>query len=306
MIKESKREVFETLEISPEIKKLARKAIPTDTSSIKFGDFYSYKIIRKIGGGGFSDVYLIEKNRTQYAMKVPKGVNIKSDETIDITDDAKSYEKEAIVWSLLTQNLPDDVVKLIDVGKQPVPWFVMELAEESLRKGIKRMNFKEKTDLSIELLSKLDRIHHYSVTHKDLKPENILKVDGKWKFTDFGLSKIISKSTKSSIAPSGTYHYMAPEQVAKKKYGQTDWRTDIWQMGVLIYEMFTKRLPFEGEQMNEVGMAILFEEPDKPSLINSEISKGLDEVILKAIEKDKGKRWQSAGIFMNELKRALK
>ena len=270
-----------------------------------FGDFFSYRIIKKIGSGGFSEIYLVEKDGKHYAMKVPKGVNFKGGETLQLNEeDIKSYAEEAKIWATLTEKVPDSVVDLIDIGIRPFPWFAMELADYSLKDKMNMpMNAKLRT--MANLLRKLEEIHGNKVVHKDIKPENILYAGGQWKFTDFGLSKIIDKSSKSTML-SGTPWYMAPEQVSPGgEYGHSDVRTDVWGMGVVLYEMLTGVSPFKGERYEQVGMAILFQEPKKPSDINPEIPKELDEIVMKALKKKKDERWQSAEEFRKAIERFL-
>jgi len=265
-----------------------------------FGDFFSYTIQRKIGSGGFSDVYLVERNGKRYAMKIPKGVDLKGDDTIQLPEgEIDKYAGEAEIWATLTEKEPASVVNLLDAGLRPFPWFVMELGERKLDEAVRSAPTHEKLRILGDLLGKLDRIHHYGVVHKDIKPDNILYLGGNWKFTDFGLSKVLSKSSKSSAGFSGTMLYMAPEQVSKKHFGNTDWRTDIWQMGVLAYEMLTGHLPFESEDAFEATSAILHEEPVPATRYG--VDERVWQAIRKALEKRKKERWQSALEFKNAL-----
>jgi len=270
----------------------------------EWGEFESYDILRMIGGGGFSVVYEVKRGRKRYAMKIPKGVDWKMSETLVLRDvDLEQYRKEAIIWAMLTEKVPDGVIHLIDAGIRPFPWFVMEIAENSLVEVYKGMSYEERIKVAVDLLDKLDRIHRLNVVHKDIKPENILYAGGEWKFTDFGLSKIVKRSSKSSQMLSGTLLYMAlymaPEQISKKKFGHTDWRTDIWQIGVMIYELLTGHLPFEAEDAWEITGMILRDEPIPATEYG--LSKEVWRVIEKALRKDKEERWQSAA----EMKRGL-
>ena len=262
-----------------------------------FGDFSLYHILHKIGSGGFSDVYAVERSGKRYAMKIPKGVDLKGSDTLMLKEkDLEGYGKEAEIWAMLTEREPQAVVNLVDAGIRPFPWFVMEIGERKLG-DVGNAPVQEKLRIISELLGKLDRIHHYGVVHKDIKPDNILFASGNWKFTDFGLSKVLSMSSKSSVGFSGTMFYMAPEQVSKKHFGNTDWRTDIWQMGVLAYEMLTGHTPFEAEDAFEITGMILRDEPIPGTRY------GMDErlwnVVKKALEKRKEDRWQGASEFRN-------
>ncbi len=268
--------------------------------SFDFGDFFSYQIHNKIGSGGFSDVYAVERNGRRYAMKIPKGVDLSGSDTLELKEkDLEGYGKEAEIWAMLTEREPQAVVNLVDAGIRPFPWFVMEMGERKLGDAVGSAATQEKLRIIAELLGKLDRIHHYGVVHKDIKPDNILFAGGNWKFTDFGLSKVLSMSSKSSAGFSGTMFYMAPEQVSRKHFGNTDWRTDIWQMGVLAYEMMTDHTPFEVEDAFEITGMILRDEPTPGTKYG--MDGRLWNVIKKALEKRKEDRWQSAGEFRREL-----
>ena len=189
--------------------------------------------------------------------------------------------------------LPDDVVRLVDVGLQPFPWFVMELASHSLRDVLKDATYDERIEITLDILTKFDRIHHQGIVHRDIKPENILFIDDELKITDFGISKLVNSTTRSTLGVSGTCYYMSPEQIQKSRFGGVDWRTDIWQLGVLIYEIFTSRFPFDSESPYEITSNIMHEEPALISDYLEELEP-LDNVLLKALRKEKKRRWQSA------------
>ncbi len=265
-----------------------------------FGDLSAYRRLNKIGSGGFSEVYLVDRDGRNYAMKVPRDVDFAGNDTLLLREkDVENYGREAEIWASLTEKAPNSVVNLIDAGVRPFPWFVMEIGERKLGDAVGTASPQEKLRIISELLGKLDRIHHYGVVHKDIKPDNILFAGGNWKFTDFGLSKVLSMSSKSSAGFSGTMFYMAPEQVSRKHFGNTDWRTDIWQMGVLAYEVLTGHTPFEAEDAFEITGMILRDEPIPGTRY------GMDErvwnVVKKALEKRKEERWQSAGEFKTAL-----
>ncbi len=273
--------------------------------SFDFGDFSLYHILHKIGSGGFSDVYAVERNGRRYAMKIPKGVDLSGSDTLELKEkDLEGYGKEAEIWAMLTEREPKAVVNLVDAGIRPFPWFVMEIGERKLGDAVGTASPQEKLRIIAELLGKLDRIHHYAVVHKDIKPDNILFAGGNWKFTDFGLSKVLSMSSKSSAGFSGTMFYMAPEQVSKKHFGNTDWRTDIWQMGVLAYEMLTGHLPFDGDDPLEITTSILHDEPTPGTKYG--MNKKVWNVVRKALEKRKEDRWQSAVEFKKAIEEAIR
>ncbi len=264
--------------------------------------FIDYKLGKMIGAGGFSEIYLAECNGTEFAMKVPKAINWRNSETVRL--DQKSlgiYEKESQIWSDLTRNIPGSVIKLIAAGVEPFPWFAMERAEKDLKTAMNDFGEKDKDLIALDILLKISVIHGQGVVHKDIKPENILFVNGQWKFTDFGLSKIVDASAKSSQMISGTIHYMAPEQISADNYGTTDVRTDLWQMGVLMTELYGGNAPFEAPSPHEFMAKVMFAQPDL-----SNIPEHLRSVIDKALQKKKESRWQNAMEFRDALVMALK
>ncbi|MEW5936880.1 MAG: serine/threonine-protein kinase [Candidatus Thermoplasmatota archaeon] len=260
--------------------------------SYNWGDFFSYKLGERIGKGGFGKVHLVERNGRTYAMKIPLDADLGGRETLNLDRSTlKSYVKEAKIWALLTEKIPDGVVNLYDAGIAPFPWFVMEyMPNGSLRTRIERLKRSEAIEITVSVLHILEQAHHRGIAHCDLKPENIFfTADNKLKISDFGLSKIMSKVSKSSDFSSGTLSYAAPEQFASKRFGEKDWRTDIWQVGVLLHEMLTERVPFEGDDISEITYAIINENPPETNLPNE-----LNSVILRALAKRKEDRWQSA------------
>ena len=276
--------------------KKAVQELYKDKEEIRFksGDFYSYRILDKLGSGGFSTIYRVESGDEVFAMKTPKDIGMDLDETIEINErDIQKFRREASIWAKLTDILPDDVVRLVDVGLQPFPWFVMELASHSLRDVLKDATYDERIEITLDVLSKFDRIHHQGIVHRDIKPENILFIDDELKITDFGISKLVNSTTRSTLGVSGTCYYMSPEQIQKSRFGGVDWRTDIWQLGVLIYEIFTSRFPFDSESPYEITSNIMHEEPALISDYLEELEP-LDNVLLKALRKEKKRRWQSA------------
>ncbi len=272
----------------------------TDLSGI--GDFFSYSIGQKIGKGGFSKVYRIEDEEgSEFAMKIPLDADLKADETLELPEKVlEGFIKEARIWNTLTERKIPGIVELYGFGIRPFPWFVMDLCDESLAQRMKGMDFRDKVDVLTKILNTLNEIHYLGIVHRDIKPQNILFRDNEPLLTDFGLGKALNKASRSSQGYSGTLEYSSPEQF-NKRLGGSDRRTDIWQVGVLAYEMFTGRPPFEGDEITEIMFAVLNETPQYPSEINAEIPSNLEDAIMKALEKKKEDRWQSASEFKNAL-----
>lgn len=291
----------EDMDKTQQYEKRSRTREKIDEIQIQHGDFSSYRKVKKIGAGGFSTVFKVSKKGEHFAMKVPKDVDMDGENTIEISESLqKKYRTESSIWAGLTRSYPEGVVRLLDIGTSPFPWFVMEYCEISLRDHMVDIDLIERLKIASDLLRKLDKIHHYAVNHLDIKPENILLKNGNPKFTDFGISKVVRFSSASSMNNAGTFFYRAPEQIAKKQFGGTDWRTDIWQMGVIIFEMITETYPFDTEDPYNFSFSVLHDRPKLPSDVNSKLSE-FDGLFLKAFKLDKEKRWQSA----SEMKVAL-
>ncbi len=271
------------------------------------GDFFSYRIGEKIGQGGFSKVYFVEdEDGNEFAMKIPLDADLEEGETLDLSEKVlEGFIKEARIWNTLTENKIPGIVELYGFGVHPFPWFVMEyMPNGSLRKriGNNSMEEKEAVEIAIKVLNTLYYIHHYGIVHRDIKPENILfDDDNEPKLTDFGLGKALGKASKSSQGFSGTIEYSAPEQLSKRKYGNVDWRTDIYQVGAMLYEMLSGQSPFEGDDLGEMTTAILIEEPEPIDGVDER----LNEIVMKALSKKKEDRWQSAIEFKKKLEELI-
>ena len=189
----------------------------------------------------------------------------------------------------------ENIVKVYDYNILPIPYFEMELCDHSLADLPKPVEIEKAAWLVFNIAEGLKYAHSKGIIHRDLKPQNILLKDGVPKISDWGLSKVMAESS-SSIA-SFTPLYASPEQV---KGESKDERTDIWQLGVIFYELVTGELPFKGDSFVEIGMAIVTKQPVKPSEINPE-AKEVEGIILKCLEEDKEKRYQS----VKELQRDL-
>ena len=196
-----------------------------------------------LGKGGSSTVYCVEKGGKKYAMKLPNmdfGGN-----SIYIDNDMDAFKKELATWLELSKKVPESVVKLEDYGIDVSPWVVMELAQTDLRTEMKKGLQGDPMDIIISLLLSLQEIHECGICHNDIKPENILLVDGIWKFSDFDRA---NSACAEGMIIQGTPAYFAPEQISDN-YGKPNMATDMWQMGIMICEILTGKLPYEG--MNE-------------------------------------------------------
>ncbi|MFA4860239.1 serine/threonine-protein kinase [Methanoregula sp.] len=243
-----------------------------------------------LGKGGFARVFKAKRKDGQYvAVKVP----------IDLDESTgKSFIAEMQNWTKLSH---PNIVKIYDYNIMPFPYFEEELCDSGLDKLKKPMGIAQAAWVVFNICEGLKYAHSLNIIHRDLKPQNILLKNGIPKISDWGLSKIvtdISSITTSSFTP----YYAAPEQVTNKTKDQ---RTDIWQVGIILYELVTGELPFTGESMIDIIASIPTKEPRYPGDINPE-AKPIEGIILKCMEKDPAKRYQSVIALQKDLAEFLK
>jgi len=264
-----------------------------------------YQITHILGVGGFAKVYkAIGPFGKEVALKIPKTDDIMATMDMEIINHFKS---EAELW----QRLEHDNIVILHSGKTaPLPHLSMELMEGgNLRQLMKRhsLTVGEAVHIMEQILKGLSYAHRMASVHRDLKPENILFTsDGVAKITDWGIGKFMASTSKSKSGIKGTLDYCAPEQFDRKKYGKVDWQTDIFQIGIMFYEMLTGQNPFVGEDMAECMGKVLMYEPKPPSGLNSDVPEELDDVILGALKKKKKDRWDTGAVMLHELKRLSK
>jgi serine/threonine protein kinase len=267
-----------------------------------FGE--NYICIKEIGRGGMGAVYLARdtKLQRQVALKV-----LTFDETMDqaARDEAVyNFKREAIAIANLNH---ENIVNVHDIGEQDDShYIVMELIEgQPISKIIKLHPLPAEMVLSIavQICNALSYVNRNGVIHRDIKPENILLLGkGLAKLTDFGIAKfaddIKSESNLDSIV--GTILYMSPEQL--RNPDEVDERADLYSLAVSLYEMLTGSLPFYGETISDVIMKILTEQPVPPSKIVPSLPKTVDDVILKALSKERNGRQASVAQFEKDLR----
>ena len=259
-----------------------------------------YEIIEEVGRGGMAIVYLAKclvLNR-YVAIKVLRP------EFRDDEDFIKRFKIEAQSAGNLTH---PNIVSIYDVGNEgDVEYIIMEYVEGiTLKQYLSAKGAlpeKEAVDFAAQICSGLEHAHKKGIVHKDIKPENILITkEGILKITDFGIAKALNQGTITTGGLAmGSVHYFSPEQ-ARGSY--IDAKTDIYSVGVLLYEMVTGRRPFEGESAISVAMQHIDAEPVRPSLVNPLVSPSLDTVILRAMQKDTLDRYQSATQMLIDLKK---
>ncbi|MEZ5346727.1 MAG: protein kinase [Pyrinomonadaceae bacterium] len=275
------------------------------------GSLKQYRIIRELGTGGMGEVYLAEDRHLgrKVAIKILNKSFSRDDQNL------RRFLREAKTASSL--NHPGIVI-VHEVGiSDGIHYLVTEYIEgETLYNYVSSRNssFTEITDLAIQICKALAVAHAAGIIHRDIKPENIMvREDGLLKILDFGLAKRtrVSKSDVHLNAPTheivstqkgmilGTAAYMSPEQARGKTVGS---QTDIWSLGVVLFQLLTKKLPFSGETTSDVIAAILKNDP--PPLLDfvANIPEGLESLIRKSLRKDPGKRYQSADEMLEDLK----
>jgi eukaryotic-like serine/threonine-protein kinase len=265
----------------------------------------TYKIEKPIGAGGMGEVYLAydEKLKRKVALKILPAEYTSSDERV------KRFELEARAISAL--NHPN-IVTIYDVGNAGgINYIATEYVEGKTLRELTGTNLKLRDVLEIILQAcdALSVAHNARIIHRDIKPENIMvRPDGYVKILDFGLAKLseIDLNTMKNFSGTakgiiiGTPAYMSPEQVADDN---VDHRTDLWSLGVVLYELLTGVNPFKKENRQATFQAILSQDPPLASTLNTRISGELDQILVKALEKDADLSYQTASDLRADLKR---
>ncbi|MDP6369726.1 MAG: serine/threonine-protein kinase, partial [Planctomycetota bacterium] len=271
------------------------------------GDF---RLVERIGRGGMGEVWEAEQlslaRRVALKLLLPERVDERG---LDF------FAREARAGGKLAH---PGVVAVYGTGEsEGLHWIAMELVEEAcdLRHSIDGLreadeldaaHYSQTAEFMAELADALDAVHAGGVIHRDLKPGNILVTpDDRPKLTDFGLAKLmgeLSLSTAGDLA--GTYYYMSPEQVAAKRMG-LDHRTDIFSLGVVMYEMLTLTKPFEGDTSEQVAHKVMVVDPPSADEVRSKVPRDLAVICAKAMEKNREARYGSMAEFAADLRRHL-
>lgn len=260
-----------------------------------------YEIIEQIGTGGMSDVYKAKchKLNRYVAIKV-----MKSEFSEDKTFVSKFRAEAQSVAGFTHPN----VVNVYDVGDENgIYYIVMELVEGiTLKKYIEKrgkLPFKEAVSIAIQVANGLDAAHKHRIVHRDIKPQNIIiSKEGKVKVTDFGIAKVASSSTINSSSTMGSVHYISPEQA---RGGYSDERSDIYSLGITIFEMLTGTVPFDGDSTVAVAVQHIQDEIPAPSTVAADIPVSIDKIVLKCTQKKPDRRYQSAAELITDLKKSL-
>lgn len=260
-----------------------------------------YEILEKIGSGGMSEVYKAKCHKLNrlVAIKV-----LKSEFTSDATFVSK-FKMEAQAAAGLSHPNIVNIYDVVDEGD--IHFIVMELVEGiTLKSYITKkghLDVKEAIGIAIQVASGIEAAHEQHIIHRDIKPQNMLiSMDGKVKVADFGIARAVSSQTMNAATVVGSVHYISPEQA---RGGYSDERSDLYSLGITMFEMVTGHVPFEGDNTVTVALAHLEEPMPDPRMLNPDVSPSLARIILKCTEKRPERRYPNAAAVISDLRRAL-
>ena len=259
-----------------------------------------YQIISRVGSGGMADVYKAKDQKLDRLV----AVKVLKPEFREDTNFVAKFGKEAQAAAGLSH---PNVVNVFDVGEdRGLYYIVMELVEGITlkayitRKG--KLSVKEATSIAIQVSLGLEAAHNRGIVHRDVKPQNIIiSTDGKVKLSDFGIAKATNSNTITANVM-GSVHYSSPEQV---RGGASDARSDIYSLGITMYEMVTGRVPYDGDTTVAVAIKHLQEEMVPPSRYTPDIPYSMEQMILKCTQKNMDCRYQNMVQLIEDLKRSL-
>jgi serine/threonine protein kinase/tetratricopeptide (TPR) repeat protein len=276
------------------------ETLETPTEELTRGTTFAnrYEIIEELGKGGMGKVYRVEdkKIKEEVALKLIKP---------EISSDKKTIERFSNELKMARKISHRNVCRMYDLGEEKGTHFItMEYVPgEDLKGSIRRMGpltAGKTLFIAKQVCEGLAEAHSLGVIHRDLKPQNIMiDKDGNARIMDFGIARTVKgKGLTGSGVMVGTPEYMSPEQAEVK---EVDERSDIYSLGVILYEMVTGRVPFEGETPLGIAMKHKSEMPTDPREISSQVSEDLSRLIMRCLEKDKEKRYQTAGEVSTEI-----
>ena len=259
-----------------------------------------YEILEKIGTGGMSDVYKAKCHKLNrfVAVKVLKQ---------EFSENANFVSKFRVEAQAAAGLMHPNIVNVYDVGEENgIHYIVMELVEGiTLKKYIEkkaRLSYKEAVSIAIQVSLGIETAHNNHIIHRDIKPQNIIiSKDGKVKVTDFGIAKAATSNTITSNVM-GSVHYTSPEQA---RGGYSDEKSDIYSLGITMFEMLTGRVPFNGETTVAIAIKHIQEELPSPMEFVSEIPVGVEQIVLKCCQKSPDRRYQSMAELIEDLKQSL-
>jgi len=259
-----------------------------------------YEVLEKIGTGGMSVVYRAKDHKLNrfVAIKVLKQ---------EFSDNASFVSKFRVEAQAAAGLMHPNIVNVYDVGEEKgINYIVMELVDGiTLKKYIEkksRLSVKEAISIAIQVSMGLQAAHHARIIHRDIKPQNIIiSKDGKVKITDFGIAKAATSNTITSNVM-GSVHYTSPEQA---RGGYSDERSDIYSLGITIFEMLTGRVPFNGETTVAIAIKHIQSPMPSPREFVPDIPVSVEQIVLKCCEKSPDRRYQNMESLIADLKQSL-
>lgn len=257
-----------------------------------------YEIMEVLGVGGMAVVYKAFDNIDHRIV----AVKILKDEFLANPDFKRRFMNESKAISVLSH---PNIVKVYDVSYGEIlQYIVMEYVDGiSLKEYIEQQGVidpREALYFVTQILRALQHAHDKGIVHRDIKPQNIMLIsDGTIKVTDFGIARFSRSETRTMTDGAiGSVHYISPEQA---KGSVTDAKTDLYAVGVMLYEMLTGRLPFQSDNAVSVALMQLHNDPVKPTAINPQIPVGLEQIIIRAMQKNQNDRYQSASEILMDI-----
>ena len=259
-----------------------------------------YEILGKIGSGGMSDVYKAKDHKLNrfVAIKVLKP---------EFSEDRSFVTKFRVEAQSAAGLIHANIVNVYDVGDEDgIYYIVMELVEGiTLKKYIEkkgRLGVREAVSIAIQVAQGIEAAHNHHIVHRDIKPQNIIiSKEGKVKVTDFGIARAATSNTINSNAM-GSVHYISPEQA---RGGYSDEKSDIYSLGVTLYEMLSGKVPFEGESTVTVALAHIQDEAVPLQQLDPNIPLSLSKIVQKCMQKKPDMRYMSSAALISDLKRSL-
>ncbi len=257
-----------------------------------------YQIISKIGSGGTSVVYK--------AVRLADGrivaIKIVRDGFENNKENERHFYLEAEALYKMSHR---NIRRILGIGQwNESLYMVTEYIDGNTLKDLissGNISMKEAVDYALQIAAGIEHAHRKDIIHRDIKPQNVIvSKDGTVKIVDFGIARMTSQTTRTMAGKDvvGSVHYISPEQA---KGVQVDHRCDIYSFGILLYELFTGKVPFEGTEAVSIAMRHVNQIPEPPQSINPKLTSGLNDIIVKCIQKDPSQRYQSASELREDL-----